>query len=299
MAWFASTLSQGAGSNRIPRFRKNVMENAVTQPFSDKANGRMASLARLSAPLALALGAMLCVVAFAASAQEVDDVTNVLIETNEEGAAAQERINSIDEATSKIVTEYRSVLDQLETVRAYNRQLEILITSQEEEIQAINDDIDNVTTIQRVIPPLMNDMVDGLENFVSLDVPFLAEERAARVAGLKELMGRADASTAEKFRRVLESYQIENEYGRTMEAYQGTLEDGRTVEFLRVGRVIFIYQTLDGTESAVWNQASGGWEPLGDEYRLAIRNALRIARQQVAPDLLILPVPAPQAASAS
>ncbi len=114
------------------------------------------------------------------------------------------------------------------------------------------------------------------------------------MAHLRELMGRADVTNAEKYRRILEAYQIENDYGRTIEAYRGTLADGRTVDFLRVGRIALIYQTLDADEAAVWDQAARQWVALDSSYRTAIKQGLRIARKQAAPDMIRLPLPAAQ-----
>jgi hypothetical protein len=132
---------------------------------------------------------------------------------------------------------------------------------------------------------------------VQLDVPFLPDERRQRVQGLRELMSRSDVTLSEKYRRLMEAYQVENEYGRTIEAYRGTLDSGgekRTVDFLRVGRVALLYQTLDSNETGFWNTADKGWAPLPGEYRSPVKQGLQIARKQVAPDLVRIPVRAPE-----
>ena len=145
----------------------------------------------------------------------------------------------------------------------------------------------------------MSRMLDSLDQFVQLDVPFLPEERAERVANMREMMGRADVTISEKYRRILEGYQVENEYGRTIEAYRGPVNvDGEelSVDFLRIGRLSLLYQTLDGQQSGMWDTESKTWVPLDDEYRNAIKAGLRMARKQSAPDLIKVPVPAAQAA---
>jgi len=106
-----------------------------------------------------------------------------------------------------------------------------------------------------------------------------------------------DVTAAEKFRRVLESYQIESEYGRTIEAYNGALTidgEARDVSFLRIGRVGLYYQTPDTQYSGMWDIEARNWVPVGDDFRGEIRDGLRIARKQTAPNLLNLPVPAPE-----
>jgi hypothetical protein len=108
-------------------------------------------------------------------------------------------------------------------------------------------------------------------------------------------MGRADVSNAEKYRQIMDAYQVENEYGRTIEAYRTTLNvDGVDVkaDLLRFGRIALVYQTLDQKSAGVWNQEVGNWEPLDPGYRTAIKEGLKIARKQMAPDLIRLPLPA-------
>jgi hypothetical protein len=62
------------------------------------------------------------------------------------------------------------------------------------------------------------------------------------------------------------------------------------VDFLRIGRVSLVYQTRDGQNLGMWQQSSQAWQPLSGEYRLSINKALRIARKQLAPDLITVPV---------
>jgi Protein of unknown function (DUF3450) len=112
------------------------------------------------------------------------------------------------------------------------------------------------------------------------------EERA-----LKEEKERA--LDAERYRRLLEAYQIELEYGRTMVSYKGKLEDGREADFVRVGRVTLLYRTADGEESGYWDAAQKKWV-VANEYNKAIEIAVLTATKESAPDLIMVPVPAPQ-----
>ena len=171
-----------------------------------------------------------------------------------------------------------------------------LITSQEDELASLQSQLDQVEVVGRSVMPLMLKMIDAFEQLIELDIPFLLDERKERLADLRKLMSRADVTSAEKYRRIMEAYQTENEYGRTIEAYRSTLKRGDRdikVDFLRFGRIALVYQTLDGMEAGVWNQTEKTWEPLDASYRTAIRQGLRIARKQAAPDLIRLPLPVP------
>jgi hypothetical protein len=70
----------------------------------------------------------------------------------------------------------------------------------------------------------------------------------------------------------------------------------RDVNFLRVGRISFLYQTTDTEMSGAWDQKNRTWVPLSrGEYRNAIMKGLRIARKEASIDLMALPVAAPEA----
>ena len=163
----------------------------------------------------------------------------------------------------------------------------------------IEDSISQVTVIQRQMTPLVIRMIDGLELFVDLDVPFEKEERMERVNFLRTNIDRSDVTVAEKFRGVLEAYNIELQYGRGVDTYRGTIDvDGapRDVDFLRVGRIALVYQTTDGAISGAWDKSAGAWVPLpSGEYDAAIRKGIRIAKKQATIELLNMPVSAPEA----
>jgi hypothetical protein len=214
---------------------------------------------------------------------------------NDDSAKVQERIDEISDQTDELLAKYRTALKQTDSIRVYNSQMRELIASQDEELASLQSQVDRIEVVGRSVMPLMLKMVDAYESLVGLDLPFLLEERQERVASLRELMRRSDVTSAEKYRRIMEAYQIENEYGRTIEAYRSTIEIGGrevTVDFLRFGRIALVYQTPDGTEAGVWNQSTRSWQEIDPRYRGAIRDGLRIARKQAAPDLIRLPLPA-------
>lgn len=212
------------------------------------------------------------------------------IKTLSQQAKSQKLINSLDNSTSKLVAEYRAVLAQIESLKKYNMQMSRLIAAQKKEKTNLRRQIKNSDNIDRHILPLMSKMIYGLEEFISLDMPFLLAERRTRIVNLHALMESATAHPAEKFRKIFSAYEIEIEYGRTIETWQGELRgDNRVVDFLRLGRLSLIYQTFNRNETALWAQDTKKWSPLSGWSR-DIDKAIKVAKKQAPPSLLLLPI---------
>jgi hypothetical protein len=175
------------------------------------------------------------------------------------------------------------------------------VQGQEATLEDIKISMDQVDVINRQIFPLMERMIDGLDQSIALDIPFLKEERVNRIDGLKALMSRSDVSVAEKFRKVMEAYQIELDYGSSAEFYKQSLDLGsdygvRDYNMLRVGRIGLYFQSDDSSITGIWDVNQNAWV-VDDEYRSEIRKGLRMARQLIAPELLLIPVQAAKEAS--
>jgi hypothetical protein len=255
-----------------------------------RSSTRRASISALA--LASAIAALLTAAPASTQTAKVNSVISEQVKTEEAARASQKRVEQLDEETTKMLADYRQMLAEATSLKSYNEQLATQVKSQEEQVADMTQQLTQIDTTSREVLPMMNKMLATLDQFVQLDVPFLIEERTNRVAQLKEMMTRADVSTSEKYRRIVEAYQIEMEYGRTMEAYQGKVGD-KTVDFLRAGRVSLMYQTLDGAETGYWDAKQKTWKK-DDEYRDAIRAGLKVAKKQAAPDFVTVAVPAPK-----
>lgn len=231
-----------------------------------------------------------------AQADLVDAVIDEQIRIETEARESQIRIAQLDEEATALLGEYRQVVAEADNLETYNEQLADQVESQNEEIAGMLEQLEEIETTSTQVMPMMKRMLDTLEQFVALDMPFLMDERARRVDVLKDIMRRADVTVSEKYRRIVEAYGVEMEYGRTIEAYRDEIVangmEPRTVDCLRVGRVALMYQTLDGSETGYWDNDAGEWVA-DDSYRQAVRDGLRIAKQQAAPDLLVVPVKSP------
>lgn len=230
---------------------------------------------------------------FAQEDKDLKPAVKTATQINESAANSQMKVNQLTDQIDSKLQQFKTINKEIEGLEVYNNQLRKQIANQVQEMADLNASIDDVSVIERQITPLMIRMIDGLEQFVALDVPFLPEERSNRIKDLKNMMDRADVAPSEKFRRVMEAYQVEMDYGRTLEAYAGLhTVDGqeRNVDFLRIGRTALIYQTRDGGLQGIWNKKTNQWEVLSSDYRTQVTKGLRMAKKQMAPDLLMLPV---------
>ena len=248
-----------------------------------------------SVALALAITALVGAgAAQLATAQtaKVQSVISEQVKTEEAAKASQKKVESLDEEATKLLSDYRQMLAETTSLKSYNEQMGGQVQSQEAQIAEMTQQLTTIESTSKEVLPMMDKMLATLDQFVKLDVPFLLEERTNRVAQLKDMMSRADVSTSEKYRRIVEAYQIEMEYGRTIEAYQGKVDD-KTVDFLRSGRVSLMYQTLDGKETGYWDANAKAWK-VDKEYQDALRAGLKVAKKQSAPDFIRVAVNAPK-----
>ncbi|WP_034474710.1 DUF3450 domain-containing protein [Aestuariibacter salexigens] len=233
--------------------------------------------------------------AFSAHAQEkTQQLVTDGLQRLADNQQAQQQVSDTFEKTQTLEKKYIEELKVLDGLNMYNAMLQRQLDDQQKEINKLNQSINNATQIERQIMPLLVRMVDALENFVSVDVPFLAREREERIAGLRDLLVKSEFTTSEKCRRVFEAYQIENEYGYTIESYKGRVAvDGSqfAVDFLRIGRIALLYRDLSGEQVGMWDKKTASWQPLTErQYQRHITKGLKIAKEEISPELITIPM---------
>ena len=248
----------------------------------------------------ISLGVLLAsALAAVALAQDVDPILDTSREAVQNTERSQERIDELDARTQNLLSDFRANLKQLEQLNRYNASQQRQVDAQRREMQSLNNDINNIASLQRAIQPLMEDMVEALDQLVEADLPFLLDERRSRVERLRALMDDPSRSPAQRYRLVVEAYQIENEYGRTIEAYRGDIEVGgrafENVEFLRIGRTVLVFRTDDDQTLMRFDNERRQWVELDLSFLPDIKMGSRIAREQIPPDLMFLPIRAPRA----
>ena len=192
--------------------------------------GQSISAGRL---VAIAMGLLACT-DIAAADERVDEILAVQQDATAADREAQVEVDGLADETQDAVGEYRVRVQELDRLRRYNDNLQRTIADQDREKAALARQINDFGDLERGIVPLRIDMVDDLERFVALDVPFRLEQRRANVTRLRDLMDRVDVTIAERYRQVMASYQDEVAVGRNIECYSGELEiagEPRTVDF--------------------------------------------------------------------
>jgi regulator of replication initiation timing len=228
-----------------------------------------------------------------AAADALTDLQKAEAQIFKQSAKSQAKINSIYEQTQDLLAEYRNTVDEADVLRGYNDHVQRMVDKQKENIVSLQKQIDGIDEIKQGVVPLMYKMIDSLEKFIELDIPMNIVNRKERVANLRAVMDDSNVSVSEQFRLVLEAYEIEAGYGTIFDAYQGEIDLGGrslTADFVHMGRVAFVAQSLDAKNSWLWNNETRSWEELGDEYLKPVTDAIRMARKQLPMDLTKLPV---------
>ncbi len=239
------------------------------------------------------VGLLLFTITGAHAETAVDDVVDVQAGQQEAAQASQRQVEELDDETVALLSQYHTELERLADLETYNANMRKMRASQEAEKLRLAEELKEVEVVRRDLLPLMVEMTDVLARFIELDQPLLLEERESRVASLSETLTRSDVALGEKYRRVIEAYQIEAEYGQNIEAYEGSLERGDlelTVDYLRVGRLALYYVSLDRSEAGLWQPQTRQWQTLDGDAVDMLDFALRVARKQAPPNLLQLPL---------
>jgi hypothetical protein len=233
---------------------------------------------------------VLLVIVSGLNAQQLNTAVQVAVDTNKASGKAQVRIDKLNDQTDDLTGKYRNVLNEIESLRAYNKQLEAVVGDQRDAISSIEQQMTTLEQTNRGVVPMIIEMVDALGKLVEADLPFRKQERQDRVSRLEAMFSSSDFTTAEKYRKVTEAYSIELDYGSTVGSYSGSLSSGKKVDFLRVGRTTLIYQTLNQEVSGWWDANQGKFVELDKRYNTEIKEAIRVAKKQASPNLAGLPV---------
>jgi len=253
----------------------------------------MSKLSKKSLIASTVIGAIALTASNFASADALSELQKSEAKIFKASVKSQKKINSIYEQTIDLLGEYRNTVDEGDVLRGYNDHVQRMVNHQKESIASLQKQIDGVDKVKQGVVPLMYKMIETLDKFVTLDVPMNIDSRKERIENLRSIMGDSNVTTSEQFRLVLEAYEIEANYGTAFEPYQGELDLGDrtiTADFVYMGRVAFLAQSLDMKNSWVWNNESRSWDALGDEYLKPVKETIAMARKQLPMDLTKLPV---------
>lgn len=223
----------------------------------------------------------------------LDAAQSIQSKTNAASASSQKRIDASAEKTLTLKAEIEQLQEEVNNLQVYRQHLTSLVNSQQQEVISLERQIDEIKSTRQGIVPLMYQMIDGLKQITAEDVPIKLEQRNQRIAKLEKMMVRADVSDAEKYRRILEAYQIELDYGTKLGLYQGQLTiDGETrqADVLYLGRLSLVARSLNGKSFWAWDQNAKQWSEVDPSMKSELDKAFSMAAKQVAPSLITLPV---------
>ena len=226
-------------------------------------------------------------------ATSFENAQSIQLSTNTASASSQKRIDTVAENTLILQGDIDQLKEEIKNLQVYQNHLTALIESQSQEALNLESQIEEINNTRQGVVPLMYQMISGLKYFVESDLPIKHDTRLERISKLEKMMVRADVSDAEKYRRILEAYQIELDYGVKLGTYQGKISvDGnlRQAQVLHLGRVSLVARSLDGTKSWVWDQLQNQWLQLDSSIKPDLDKAFNVATKQAAPSLLTLPL---------
>ena len=128
-----------------------------------------------------------------AVAQSIDPIVEVGKQRTAAAKASQAKIDRLADETASLLSDYKTVMKQVDGLKVYNARLERQIANQEKRIRDIDASIAEASVIQRQIPPLVTRMLDGLEQFTNLDMPFDLDTRLSNIEAVRANMDRSDA----------------------------------------------------------------------------------------------------------
>jgi hypothetical protein len=252
---------------------------------------------RCQTPFKKVSGTFFLVLALAApvAADEVGDAIDASLAAQRAARESQQRVDRLDAETRALHEKRRAAELRAQQLADYAGQLEQEAAVAEQRRAQVDAELKRVSALGGELLPLTRRMLAALEAQVARDPPFLQDVRRKRIADITALLGDPGHSAAEKFRRVLEAWRSEAEYGNTLGAEDAATDCGGAPGAstrVHIGRVGF-YCVADGGQAARWDAASAAWAPLAEDEAMEIARAAAMARGKAPAELLVLPVARP------
>jgi hypothetical protein len=175
-----------------------------------------------------------------ADAQEGKSLSDTVAKTVETQQQTQKKQEAWAGEKSDLAARYRAAKAQVDY-------LEKTKTFEENEVGELDKGIAELSRrmvesakLKDNLEDSLNVVVNRLDGYIKQDVPFLLDERHARIASVREAIARPEVTAAEKLRRVLEALQVEANYGNTVDVSQERIKvgsDAVSADVIRVGRV--------------------------------------------------------------
>lgn len=231
-------------------------------------------------------------IAYAATdVTQVRENVDVAIDTLQETQKLEDKW--ADEKTL-LITRLQEQKQQQELLTKQQQRLRKQVVLMQERVTESKRRVAEVERIRLEMRGFLDETFSRLQRQVNYELlPFLIDERQVRLSRLEELLLEDSVSTAEKFRRLMETLQIETDYGRSMEVVREPIWLGQELlmmDVLRIGRLSLFSRTPDGTHIAVFDQLTGGWQKLPESYDRSLRQAIEVANKTRPVEIVHLPL---------
>lgn len=209
---------------------------------------------------------------------------------------AQSEIDRALERGTADMEELRIKKDDLRWTEYQITKYKQYIEAQKERIAEMERQKLAMYEIQRALEPYLDEAYLALAELVENDLPFLRDERKARLDNLQADLNDHRLSLSEKTAHLLDALRVENSYAIALNTENVVLdlENGPVnVRLLNVGRLALYYQTDDGSQSGWYDKATGEWRVMSAKEGKELAQALNIVDKRTVPALVNLPVGRP------
>jgi septal ring factor EnvC (AmiA/AmiB activator) len=161
-------------------------------------------------------------------AQEAKSLSDTVAKTVETQQQTQKKQEAWAEEKNDLAARYRAAkaqVDYLEKTKAFEQNE---VSELDKGIAELNRRMIESAKLKDNLEDSLNVVVNHLDNFIKQDIPFLMDERHARIASVRDAIAKPEVSAAEKLRRVLEALQVEANYGNTVDVSQERIKVGTT-----------------------------------------------------------------------
>ncbi len=238
----------------------------------------------------------LLVTATAAGAQTAagpDSLAATVRKTVEAARQTQTKLDDWSKDRKDLDLRYRNAKANLSYLQERLARETERATALDHDVAELQRSLDESTRLKEGIADTMSVVLDRLEAAVAADLPFLPEERQARLANLHKTMAQGDTGSAEKLRILLEALLVEAQYGSTVDVTPAeVVVDGQTIhaDILRVGRLAIYWRSPDGKRAGTWDPARRAWTELPASANRVIAHSIEIAAKRRANELVSLPI---------